>query len=139
MFPIDACYPKERINFIIDDCNLGILLTLTEFKGRCDFKGNVILLDDIEILINKPHEFTSNLTKDDQLAYIMYTSGSTGNPKGVMVSHKNVIRLVINSTIIKYSNRERFMQTGNPVFDATTFEYGEVYSMVADCTWLPMK
>ena len=49
-------------------------------------------------------------------------SGSTGKAKGVMVEHKNAVRLVINSNYTKFGPETRLLQTGAPVFDATTFE-----------------
>ncbi|MCP4155979.1 MAG: AMP-binding protein, partial [bacterium] len=56
------------------------------------------------------------------IAYIMYTSGSTGRPKGVMVTQRNVTRLVLNTNYVALSPETRVLQTGAPVFDATTFE-----------------
>ncbi|MFF7096341.1 amino acid adenylation domain-containing protein [Streptomyces rubradiris] len=55
-------------------------------------------------------------------AYVMYTSGSTGVPKGVVVSHRNVLRLVINSGFARFGPDMRVLQTGAVSFDATTFE-----------------
>jgi len=52
----------------------------------------------------------------------MYTSGTTGGPKGVLVTHRNVIRLVKNTNYIQLTGKTRILQTGAPVFDATTFE-----------------
>ena len=53
----------------------------------------------------------------------MYTSGSTGNPKGVMVEHKSVVRLVKSSNFYQCAISDVLLCTGPFSFDATTFEY----------------
>lgn len=121
--PIDISYPNERIDYMIRDSKSNILLTSQNFihkvnntvQSLCiDFESSQFLLYDNSNL------FTHYDT--DNLAYIMYTSGSTGNPKGVMVTHKNIVRLVKNNKFINFENKERILQTGSIVFDACTFE-----------------
>ena len=56
------------------------------------------------------------------LAYVMYTSGSTGEQKGVMVVHRNVVRLVKHTDYVQFNGRDRILQTGALEFDASTFE-----------------
>ncbi|MCP5052204.1 MAG: amino acid adenylation domain-containing protein, partial [bacterium] len=56
------------------------------------------------------------------MAYIIYTSGSTGIPKGVMVEHRNVVRLVNHTNYVAFKDGDRILQTGSLTFDASTFE-----------------
>ncbi|MBV8464381.1 MAG: amino acid adenylation domain-containing protein, partial [Burkholderiales bacterium] len=56
------------------------------------------------------------------LAYIIYTSGSTGQPKGVMVEHRNVLRLTINNPFARVSAEDCVAHCANIAFDASTWE-----------------
>ena len=56
------------------------------------------------------------------LAYIIYTSGTSGQPKGVMVEHRAIARLVLNTNYLQLGKADRCLQTGSLTFDASTFE-----------------
>ncbi|HVR07975.1 MAG TPA: amino acid adenylation domain-containing protein, partial [Thermoanaerobaculia bacterium] len=58
----------------------------------------------------------------DNLAYVMYTSGSTGRPKGVAVTHRGVVRLILQTAYAHFGDDEVFVQLAPVSFDAATFE-----------------
>ena len=126
--PMDAAYPVERISFMMEDTNAGIIVTNKNSRQRLQVRENteVLEIDDASILeeINKEPLFNpSTPVAVNQLAYIMYTSGSTGRPKGVLIEHGNVVSLVKNVEYISLSKNDILLSTGSSSFDATTFEY----------------
>ncbi|MCX7923871.1 MAG: amino acid adenylation domain-containing protein [Clostridia bacterium] len=93
--PIDPEYPMERIRFMIQDSGINILLTQNNFMGKVDFEGETLILENKELYCGD----TANIkhtSMPESLAYIIYTSGTTGRPKGVMIEHRNVVRLMFN-------------------------------------------
>ncbi len=92
--PLDTNWPKNRIEFIIDDLNLKFLISESRMQYSLPDVFSLLLLDKERHLYQL--ESINNLNTDiqlDNIAYIIYTSGSTGMPKGVLVKHENVMRL----------------------------------------------
>ena len=84
--PIDPGYPEDRICYMLENSNAGILLTNVELSESISFKGKIIKLNNQKIYCGE----ASNLecvNNPSDLAYIIYTSGSTGKPKGAMIKH----------------------------------------------------
>ena len=125
--PIELDFPKSRIEYILKDTNSKVIL----INGK-DVPILNTLNDYTSLDINLNNEFYSKEYKCEELkvdyssndtVYVMYTSGTTGKPKGVMVTNRNVVRLVKNTNYIKLEENDRIIQTGSTAFDATTFEY----------------
>ncbi len=124
--PLDPGYPKERINYMLEDTSASIVLASTATIGNLPERdhGETIILDKAWDEINS--ESTSNLNKKiapDSLAYVIYTSGSTGKPKGVLVEQGNVVSLVKGVDYVSLTEEDRLLSTGSSSFDATTLEY----------------
>lgn len=90
--PLDTNYPKERLNYIVDDSALRILVTNKELSQKVYAeKAETIFIDEAWEEIEKESDKNPEIRADlDNLAYIIYTSGSTGKPKGTMITHRNL-------------------------------------------------
>jgi amino acid adenylation domain-containing protein len=92
--PIDYNYPSERIDYIIKDSGLKVIISKREFLEKQNVKRGVIV--DIETF-NCEGEIRNNPVREnllDDASYIIYTSGSTGNPKGVIQTHRMMSNLI---------------------------------------------
>jgi gramicidin S synthase 2/tyrocidine synthetase-3 len=122
--PLNLDYPWERKKYILKDCGAKKLLTNYNFQEALDPALTLVDLNDNGIY-RYNHEDKNHFERErgsSNLAYIMYTSGSTGMPKGVMVEHGNVVRLVKNSNFIEFEKSDSIILTGALEFDASTFE-----------------
>lgn len=91
--PIDPEYPADRIDYLIKDSGLGVLLTNCTENTNVDFAGRLFRLDDESIFTGSPANPEARSTPNG-LVYIIYTSGSTGKPKGVMIEHKGLVNYI---------------------------------------------
>jgi len=117
--PIDPNYPEARINYIMNDSKPKVILLNHEYS--CNIESIKMRLDDSSIFVGDTDPI-DNVNQPDDNAYVMYTSGTTGNPKGVMVMHHNVVRLVKNTNYATFDNNSIILQAGAIEFDASTFE-----------------
>jgi amino acid adenylation domain-containing protein len=108
--PIDHDLPKERTDFILTDCDINICIDET-------------VLEAFQTTPTKHHNTPTITSDSENLAYVMYTSGSTGMPKGTLIEQKSIIRLVKNTNYIDFDTVHTILVTGSVSFDATTFEF----------------
>lgn len=124
--PIDPGFPKERVEFILQDTGLRYLITKKGNKESFDSK--------IEQIPYPPNAMKRNSTflanperscSMNQLAYVIYTSGSTGKPKGVLIEHIGLANLVGNrhkeAKLIK--PHTRVLQLSSQTFDASIWDF----------------
>ncbi|MEM7555731.1 MAG: amino acid adenylation domain-containing protein [Cyanobacteria bacterium P01_A01_bin.84] len=125
--PLDPTYPEERLNFILEDTGIEIVITQFQFSAKhphlLEKISEVIILNNHQEIINQNStQNPINSTTPENLAYIMYTSGSTGIPKGVCTLHRGITRLVKSSNYVNLSAEETILQAAPISFDASTFE-----------------
>ena len=96
--PLDPSYPKERLNFMMQDANAKLLIADEELRPIVDeYKGEVLLTKDLKGLPSLTDEEKTQLStltaqlKPGNLFILLYTSGSTGVPKGCQLEHRNLV------------------------------------------------
>nr|AAO17430.1 unknown [Pseudomonas aeruginosa]AAO17441.1 unknown [Pseudomonas aeruginosa] len=120
--PLDPQYPADRLQYMIDDSGLRLLLLLSQQSvlARLPQSDGLqsLLLDDLERLVHGyPAENPDLPEAPDSLCYAIYTSGSTGQPKGVMVRHRALTNFVCSIA------RQPGMLARDRLLSVTTFSF----------------
>lgn len=100
--PVDAALPKERIRHLLLQGEVSIALTQSHLTGKTDWPEEVdpIEISQQQLLHNRETGAQAvdinAIQKPSDLAYVLFTSGSTGVPKGVMIDHQSVVNTVLD-------------------------------------------
>ncbi|QIH08992.1 amino acid adenylation domain-containing protein [Pseudomonas sp. BIOMIG1BAC] len=117
--PLDGNAPASRQAFMVQDSQSVMLLTRSD--QLLDVPVPRLELDRLSLQGTPTHNPDLQLSSE-AVAYIMYTSGSTGEPKGVLVPHRAITRLVINNGYADFNTGDRVAFASNPAFDASTLD-----------------
>ncbi|MEV8341946.1 non-ribosomal peptide synthetase [Streptomyces niveus] len=125
--PMDVLHPRSRLEYLVRDAACEVVVTAGDAYDRLPDDVLPVRLDDASVaaaLMAQPEDDPGFPVHPDNLAYLLYTSGTTGLPKGTLVQHRSVVNLA------EYCRREyrleppdRILQFANPSFDVSVFDF----------------
>jgi len=131
--PIDGLLPESRIKLMVEDAAADIMLSEQRFWAKVNGLARVtVLIDQLPPAIKLAELPIANLKPDlmpESCAYIIFTSGSSGRPKGVMISHASLFHFVVQQALLLELNaKSKTLQFASPSFDAAVID-----------TWVPLS
>lgn len=124
--PLDITYPQERLNYLIKDTGIAVLLTQEALLQRISIGREVITIcldRDWHHVALHPQQLPASQVVADNLAYVIYTSGSSGTPKGVLTCHRAVShRLLSMQDQYRLTSTDAVLQKTSISFDVSIWE-----------------
>ncbi len=116
--PLDTYYPDDRVNYMLENANVTVVLTTSSSKNK--FSENFTCIRVDEVNFPSPCNNLNVTHEENHPIYILYTSGSTGKPKGALLYHKGVSNL-LNFYIQKYglTSKDKVLIISSFSFDLT--------------------
>lgn len=124
--PLDPTYPPERVDFIVHNINATLILCSSSLTHKFESLGLPIFAVDAETVSLLPDQLAGSLpvhVRPDHPAYIIFTSGTTGLPKGTIIEHGAFTTgATAHAKAIKMTSSSRVLQFASHTFDASVME-----------------
>lgn len=119
--PLHSDYPSDRIKYILEDTQCQYVVhTHPDLVNKIE-GGNYHFVD-LQELDGFPTSSCGVSTTLDDLAYVLYTSGTTGQPKGILISQRNVLKLVFDNEAFSIHANDRVLQWSTFAFDGSVYD-----------------
>jgi amino acid adenylation domain-containing protein len=119
---LDPSFPTTRIGWLIEDAHAVAVCTTGRYSDRLfPDHAAVLLVDEMDLERGATYQRDTTIAATD-MAYVAYTSGTSGTPKGVAVPHRAVVRLVRSTDYVSLGPDETLVTLAPLAFDASTFE-----------------
>ena len=122
--PIDPTVPKERLDYLLNSGEVDVILTQTWLKDNIVWPDDIAVID-INNVYGSERAMNSCIIRQEieDLAYVIFTSGTTGTPKGVMINHKGAINTIMDiNRRIGMNQLDRVLALLNLNFDLSVYD-----------------
>ncbi|UKE75270.1 amino acid adenylation domain-containing protein [Xanthomonas graminis pv. phlei] len=119
--PLDPQQPALRLAQLVEDCRAAALLHPPQARPAWAGASHCLAVD-VDAPTATAARFAAAAVPGNAPAYVMYTSGSSGVPKGVSITHRGILNLVAAPDYADWKAQDRFAFASNPAFDSTTLE-----------------
>lgn len=122
--PINASFPEKRRQLLLEQGNCSIIVTQEEIKNSAEFSA---LENCIAVTRNNKLNYLSEAPIQRQipsnLAYVLFTSGTTGLPKGVMIEHRNAVNTIFYvNEVLGVTSLDRVLAVSALNFDLSVYD-----------------
>ncbi|URZ17238.1 non-ribosomal peptide synthetase [Clostridium felsineum] len=125
--PIDREFPQKRVNFIIKDGKINLLLT-DKITNNSGIEVESLIIDEIITKREENYKYAEEILQNNSPIYVIYTSGTTGKPKGVAIKNQSLVNYVLwFSRKFNISNHDKAVLLSSYAFD---LGYTVIYSSI---------